>query len=108
MKKLLVLVVLAALPAALGACQSCEGAQVRFWRVRDAGGAVGYAVDTPTAPFATIDVPVLDGQGRKAPIEAREMTEISESDWRAGTSGAGYRVSYCMKMRTCWAAPVAK
>lgn len=105
MKKLLVLAVLAAAPALAG-CHSCEG-QARFWSVN---GGAAYTVDTVGAPLGQrVTAEFVNGAGMEVPAPASiSVSAISEAQYLAATSGAGYSINYCPQMKTCWALPKAK
>ena len=103
MKKLFVLAVLAALPAALTAC--CSGVEARFWQMRDeASGRTAFTADTALVPLDVFDPKYVDASGREVrldrPVSVRQMTE---TEWTAATGGAGYGLSYCTQHKACWA-----
>ena len=103
MKQSLVLAVLAALPCALSAC--CSGVEARFFEVRDAAnGRTAYTADTALVPLEVFDPKYVDRTGHLVRVDRPTVVRrMSEADWLAATSGAGYGLSYCTQHKACWA-----
>ena len=105
MKKFLLVALLAAAASPLAGCHSCAG-QARFWSVNN---GAAYTVDTTGAPLGQrVVAEFVDAQGRMVEVRDVAISSITQAQYTAMTSGAGYSLSYCPIMKSCWALPTAK
>lgn len=98
--------ILATLPFMFSAC--CSNAHPRFWKVRDTkSGATAYTVDTLAVPASSLlpaDIRYVDSAGKSVNVQSPKMDrEMTEQEWKAATSGAGYSLRYCGHREACWA-----
>jgi hypothetical protein len=111
MIKPLSVAILATLPFLFSAC--CTHAQPRFWKVRDtAGGGTAYTVDTVAVPASSLvprDIRYVDSTGKYVAVQSPKVVkQLTEQEWKAATSGAGYSLNYCGHRKGCWAKTKAR
>jgi hypothetical protein len=104
MNKLFALAVLA-LPFAFAGCHSCEPELARFWEVRDsATGVTAYTVDTAMVTAYSMDAKYVNASGTYVNVDQpTPVRQISQAEWVAATSGAGFGLHYCPMRKQCWA-----